>query len=69
MWFPLRCNTSTEYEAYALLNYKISEGNETEIFTLTGCLSTCDKFGYAINPITALRGFKTDTDSLLSGAG
>ena len=41
-----------------MLNHKIYEGNETEIFHLTGCLSTCDKYDYAIQPFTNLQGFE-----------
>ena len=33
--------------------------NETEIFMLTGCLSTCYKFDYDIHPLTNLRAFET----------
>ena len=60
---PFRCNTSTEFEAYAMLNHKLYIGNETEIFTLTGCLSSCDAYAYTIQPITSLRASKKDTDS------
>ena len=49
-----------EFEAYASLNHKIYEGNETEIFMLTGCLSTCDKYDYAIQPLTNLQATETD---------
>ena len=50
-----RCNTSTQFEAYASLNHYIYEANETEIFILTGCLSSCDKYEYAVQPLTNLR--------------
>ena len=56
-----RCNTSNEFEAYAMLNYKIYESNETEIFTVTGCLSSCDKYAYTIQPLTALRASMKDS--------
>ena len=41
-----------------MLNNKIYEGNETEIYNLTGCLSSCDKYAYTIQPLTALRASK-----------
>ena len=58
--FLFRCNTTKEFEAYAILSHKISDGNETEIFKLTGCLSSCNKYEYTVQPLTNLRTFKSD---------
>ena len=58
---PDRCNETTEFEVYASLNHKIFEANETEILKLTGCLSNCDTYDYAIRPLTNLRIMKTKT--------
>ena len=35
-------------------------GNETEIFTTTGCLSSCDKYYYTVSPLTNIKTIETD---------
>ena len=54
-----RCNEGPEYKKYDELNAKLTYASENELFDLTGCLSTCDKFEYSVRPMTDL----TDGDS------
>ena len=53
-----RCNTSNEFKAYASLYHKLYTANETGIFRLTGCLSTCDKYEYTMRQLTNLEVFE-----------
>ena len=51
--FP-RCNESDEFKKYDELNTKLTYADENKILELTGCLSTCDKYEYFVEPMTDL---------------
>ena len=42
-----------------LASKKLSQADENEVFKLTRCLSTCDKYEYKIQPETTLNKKKT----------
>ena len=37
---------------YGSMTNTLFKANETEIYELTGCLSTCDKYEYEVQPMT-----------------
>ena len=52
------CNETDQFKKYSDLNKKLYRADENEVFKLTGCLSTCDKYEYMIQPDTTLhRGY------------
>ena len=63
----LRCNESAEFLKYDDLNMKLTYADENEILELTGCLSTCDKYEYSVQPMTDITDrtsfdFETETE-------
>ena len=44
---------------YNYLSKKLDQADENEVFELTGCLSTCDKYEYVIQPETTLQKVNT----------
>ena len=46
---------------YNDLSMKLYQSDENDIFELTGCLSTCDKYEYDVQPETALQKLDTET--------
>ena len=48
------CNETEHFKIYSDLNKELSQADENEVFKLTGCLSTCDKYEYMIQPETTL---------------
>ena len=42
----ITCNTSTQWEKAIKLTKKFQEANAKQIFALTGCLSSCEKYQY-----------------------
>ena len=55
----VRCNETEQLVKYRDLNLKLYEAAENEIYELTGCLSTCDKYEFAVQPMTDLTLTKT----------
>ena len=49
-----RCNESEQLEKYLKFAAALYLADENEIYELTGCLSTCEKFEYAVHPMTDL---------------
>ena len=54
-----RCNETDQLVKYRDLNLKLYEAAENEIYEMTGCLSTCDKYEFAVQPMTDLTLTKT----------
>ena len=52
--FYARCNEPEQLEKYLNLTTKLYLADENEIYELTDCLSTCEKFEYAVQPMTDL---------------
>ena len=48
------CNETEQFKIYSDLNKELSQADENEVFKITGCLSTCDKYEYLIQPETTL---------------
>ena len=48
------CNETDQYRKYSDLSKKLYRADENEVLKLTGCLSTCDKYEYMIQPETTL---------------
>ena len=44
---------------YNYLSKKLDQADENEVFELTGCLSTCDKYEYMIQPENTLQKVST----------
>ena len=57
-----RCNETDQLTKYRDLNLKLYEAAENEIYEMTGCLSTCDKFEFAVQPMTDLTLTKTSSE-------
>ena len=57
-----RCNDTDQLTKYRDLNLKLYEAAENEIYEMTGCLSTCDKFEFAVQPMTDLTLTKTTSE-------
>ena len=43
---------------YKNISTYLDQADENKIFELTGCLSTCDKYEYAVQPYTSLNKMK-----------
>ena len=43
---------------YKNISTYLDQADENKIFDLTGCLSTCDKYEYAVQPYTSLNKMK-----------
>ena len=56
--FHPSCNETDQLMKYNNLGMRLSQADENEIFELTGCLSTCDKYEYAVQPDTTLNKVK-----------
>ena len=48
-----RCTKSSQMKEYSRLNDILVRANDTEIYELTGCLSTCEKYEYFTQPRVA----------------
>ena len=58
-YYLFRCKDTSEFTKYTDLNRKLYHGDENDVFELTGCLSSCDKFEYVASPLTDLRIMET----------
>ena len=52
--FWVRCNETGQLKKYLDFTAKLYLADENEVFELTGCLSTCEKYEYAVQPMTDL---------------
>ena len=48
------CHDTEQLMKYSNISKKLYQADENEAFELTGCLSTCDKYEYLIQPETTL---------------
>ena len=51
----LRCNETKEFLDYAKYGQQLDPANDTEIFSLTGCLSKCHKFSFTAQARSELK--------------
>ena len=49
-----RCNETNQIEEYKNIINKLYPANSNQIYNMTGCLSKCDRYSYAIKPTTDL---------------
>ena len=49
---------------YRNLTKQLDEAEQNKIFDLTGCLSTCDKYEYAVQPDNQMNKFKYNQSNL-----
>ena len=48
---------SQQYEKYTAIHMNLVNSDDNEIFELTGCLSTCDKYKYSARAVNDLQNY------------
>ena len=61
LWCSFRCNNATQILEYESYIRKLDYANDNAIFTLTGCLSNCNKYKYKVRALGPVQ--KSNDDS------